>query len=591
MNRFISLGEIRLGLLLIVKQPILSATVVLALATGICLATMGFTFRDELLNSTLPYRAGERMARLEAFNRDGQRLDIDLERYQAFRDRAQTFAHVGAVAGRPFTITHRPGEVETVTGALLTPRSMTWLDASPLAGRTLIEADGESGAEPVVLIRESLWRRRYSADPNILGRAISIGAQSRTVVGIMPDSVAFPNSGELWLPLDESAFDEIDGVRVFGVLKPDVAFESATTEIELLSARLTRKAPPEDVDRVRVQPFTEFPGEAGVAVTALVFVLVMVLLVVASNVATLVYARTWSRAPELAVRTALGAARSRVVGQLFAETLLLGSFAAAIGTAGAYAVLRYIRGSFEGWPFWMTLDPNPRVLAFVVVLTLLVSAVSGLIPALRVTRHDLRSALQAGRGFAFGGFGRTGAALLVVEVALSVALLNGAVTMARAFAASIDEVPALPKNQVLTAQLGRIPDPEARDEVVAAARALPGVVAAGAGPVLPRLYPPSRRTAVEPIGDEPATAPQTAPGYAVGEGFLEAIGATVVAGRLFTASDFIGGAAPVAVVNEPFVNKFLGGRHPIGRRIRIEDPGPARRHPGARSSGSFPIWG
>jgi hypothetical protein len=124
MNGFISLGEVRLGLRLIVKQPILSATVVLALVTGICLPTMGFTFRDEL-NSTLPYRAGERMARLFAFNRDGQRLDIDLERYHAFRDRAQTLAHVGAVTDRPFTITHRPGAVETVTGAMLTPRSMT----------------------------------------------------------------------------------------------------------------------------------------------------------------------------------------------------------------------------------------------------------------------------------------------------------------------------------------------------------------------------------------------------------------------------------------------------------------------------------
>ena len=571
MNRFISLGEVRLGLRLIVKQPVLSATVVLALATGICLTTMGFTFRDELLNSTLPYRAGERMARLFAFNRDGQRLDIDLERYHAFRDRAETFAHVGAVTGRPFTITHRPGDVETVTGAMLTPRSMRWLDTSPLAGRMLIDADGESGAEPVALIRESLWRRRYSANPNIVGRTISIGAQSRTIVGIMPDSFAFPNSGELWLPLDEPTLGAIDGVRVFGVLKPGVTFESATTEIELLSARLPLKAPPGDIARMQVRPFTADSGQAGVAVTALVFVLVMVLLVVASNVATLVFARTWSRAPELAVRTALGAARSRVVGQLFAETLVLGSIAAAIGMAGAYAALRYIRGSFEDWPFWITLDANPRVLAFVVVLTLLVSAVSGLIPALRVTRHDLRSTLQAGRGFAFGGFGRAGAALLVVEVALSVALLNGAVTMARAFASYIDEVPALPKNRILTAQLGRIPNPEARDKVVAAARSLPGVIAAGAGQVLPRLYPQVRPTAVEPIGDEPATAPQPAPGQAVGAGFLEAIGGKAVSGRLFTASDFNDGAAPVAVVNGPFVNKFLGGRNPIGRRIRVED--------------------
>jgi cell division protein FtsX len=241
--------------------------------------------------------------------------------------------------------------------------------------------------------------------------------------------------------------------------------------------------------------------------------------------------------------------------------------------AAASAALRYLKGSFEGWPFWITLDPNPRIVVFVVFLTLLVSAVSGLLPALRVTRHDLRGQLHAGRGFAAGGFGRVGAFLLVVEIALSVALLNGAVTMARAFRSYLDDIPALPQNQVLTAQLGRIRSPEDRDKVVDAARALPGVVAAGAGEQLPRLYPPPRPVAVEPIGNEPTMAPQSAPGHAVGLGFLEAIGGTPALGRVFTASDFASGAAPVAVVNQPFVGKFLGGRNPIGRRIRIAERG------------------
>jgi putative ABC transport system permease protein len=205
------------------------------------------------------------------------------------------------------------------------------------------------------------------------------------------------------------------------------------------------------------------------------------------------------------------------------------------------------------------------------VLTLLVSALTGLLPALRVTKHDLRNTLYGGRGFAFGGFGKVGSLLLVVEIALSVALLNGAVTMARAFNAYFDEIPALPKNQILTAQLGRVPSPEIRDRIVAAARELPGVLAAGAGQQLPRLYPPPRPTAVEPIGDEPTMTPQPAPGHAVGDGFMEAIGAHATSGRLFNESDFVKGAAPVAIVNEPFVSKFLGGRNPIGRRIRVDD--------------------
>lgn len=577
MNRLISIGEVRLALRLIVKQPILSGTIILALATGICLATMGFTFRDELLHSSLPYRAGERIARVFAFSQDGDRADLDLERYLALRDRAASFEHVGLVTGRPFTLTHGPSEVESITGGVITARSVPWLDAVPVAGRTFIPADGEPGAERVALIRDSLWRRRYSGDPGLVGRQITIGGQPRTVVGIMPDTFEFPNSPELWLPFDEQTLGLAPqatamSVRVVAVLKPGVTFEQASTEANALSAQLPSAAPPDDVARLLVRPFTAESGQADFVMSALVFVLVMVLMVVASNVATLVFARTWSRAPELAVRTALGAARSRVVGQLFFETLLLGSIAAAIGLFSAYAALRYIKGSFEGWPFWVTLEPNPRIVAFVVTLTILVSVVAGLFPALRVTRHDLGKTLHSARGFASGGFGRVGALLLVVEIALSVALLNGAVTMARAFDSYIEDIPALPKNQVATAHMGRVTTPELRDQIVEAARAMPGVTAAGAGQLLPRLYPPPRPTAVEPVGDETAQAPQAAPSHAVGNGYLEAIGARTLSGRLFTASDFIKGAAPVVVVNEPFVHKFLGGRNPIGRRIRIEQP-------------------
>jgi predicted permease len=298
-------------------------------------------------------------------------------------------------------------------------------------------------------------------------------------------------------------------------------------------------------------------------------VLVLLLLVVASNVSTLVFARTWARAPELAVRTALGAPRSRVVGQLFVEVLILGSIAAVIGLSVVRLVLRFFEQSNLLVPFWVSFEPSARTMAFVVFLTLLVSMVSGLWPALRVTRHDLRHTLQAGRGFAAGGFGRAGAALMIVEIALAVALLNGAVTMVRAFDALRGDVPALPKGQVLTAHIGRIESPEMRDQVVAAAAELPGVESAGAAELLPRLFARIKRVAVEPVGDEVERAPDPAPSYAAGRGFLETISRGVVAGRLFVAADYLPGAAPVAVVNEPFVEKFLGGRNPIGRRIRV----------------------
>lgn len=595
MNRLVSWGEVRLGLRLIVKQPILSLTVILALAMGICFATMGYTFREDLVNGQLPYAAGDRFARIFALNKEGARVDLDLERYQAIRERATSFEYVGAIAVRPFTVAYRDGEIESIGGTQLTPGSMRWLDAVPVAGRAFVAEDGAPGAEPVVVIRESLWRRRYSADPALIGSAITVGGEPHTVVGIMPDSLLFPASGELWMPIEEATLRNSRGtvvnLRPFAVLREGVAFETADAEVAQVVSGIPLSNEPDALARTLVRGFTADSDDSDLVASALVGVLVLLLLVVASNVATLVFARTWSRAPELAVRTALGANRARVVGQLFFETLLLGSIAAVIGLTSAYTALQYFRNSLEGWPFWVTLEPNPRVVLFVVLLTLLVSMISGLLPALRVTRHDLRNNLQAGRGFAAGGFGRIGAGLMVVEIALSIALLNGAVTMARAFNSYVSDIPALPQNQVLTAKLGRIPNAEARDRVVAAARSLPGVVAAGAGQQLPRLYPPPKLVAVEPVGNEAAMSPRPAPGHAVGDGFLEAIGARATTGRLLNASDFTQGAAPVVVVNEPFVHKFLGGRNPIGRRIRIDNRDTAEPQPWREIVGVVPDLG
>src|SRR4051812_47986563 len=223
MNRIISWGEVRLGLRLIAKQPILSATIVLALATGMCFATMGFTFREAMVNATLPFPGGDRFARLNVYDREGGRIDLDLARYHAFAEKAATFEHLGAVGARPFSISLPDGAIESVPGAFITPRSMALLPGSPEIGRALIPADGEPGAEAVVLLRDSLWARRYGRDPNITSKQIVIGGRRRTVVGVMPDTFHFPDKGELWLPLDDltlagTADAPTPGLRIFGVV-------------------------------------------------------------------------------------------------------------------------------------------------------------------------------------------------------------------------------------------------------------------------------------------------------------------------------------------------------------------------------------
>jgi len=220
-------------------------------------------------------------------------------------------------------------------------------------------------------------------------------------------------------------------------------------------------------------------------------------------------------------------------------------------------------------PFWMTFEPTLWTMAFVVALSFVISVVSGLLPALEVTRANLVGALHAqGRGLTPTGFGSVGR-VLVIEVALSVALLNGALVMARAYASYLDDIPALPKGEVLTARLSGEQSKDVRDRVLAAVRALPGVVSTGAASHLPRQQPIAGPMEIESIDGRSPSLVGRAPALTVSEGFLETIGGRPLTGRVFTASDYLAGAAPVVVVNQPFVDSWFGGGSPLGRRIKL----------------------
>lgn len=575
-SRWITLSEVRLGLRLIAKQPILSITVVLALATGIGLATIGFTLREALLHGQLPFANGDRFVRLVLHSEAEDNVEVDLDTYHAIRDTSKSFAHLGAVGDGEYALEGEDGTVEAIRVGLVTPRSFQFLPAVPMIGRVLTPEDGAPGAEPVVLVRESLWLRRYGASPSIVGQPIQLSGLKRTVVGILPDTFKFPSAGEMWVPLDEATLAGRAGpsgasLTVFGILRDGLEKDGATAELSAY-ARPARQGKPGTATSVLALPFTGDDDIINTVMAGLVAVLVLVLLVAASNIASLVSARTWSRSSELAVRTALGASRSRVVGQLFVEVAVLSAIASVIGLVFAQVALSYMVGMIGDIPFWMTFDPTIRTMAFVVALALLVSVVSGLGPALKVTSVNLNGALHAhGRGSAAGGFGSVGR-VLVVEVALSVALLNCALVTTRALASYIDDIPALPKGQVLTARLSGEESKEIRDRLLAAIRAIPGVLSAGAASHLPRLDPVAMPMVIEPLNGQSQPLTGSAPATEVSDGFLESIGGRTMTGRSFTANDFLAGAAPVAIVNQPFVDRFFNGGSPVGRRVKVLTP-------------------
>src|SRR6185503_9657369 len=188
MSRWITLSELRLGLRLIAKQPILSVTIVLVLATGIGLATIGFTLREAILNSQLPFANGNRFVRLVLHSEADDNVEVDLDVYHAIRDTSRSFAHLGAVGDAEYALEAADGTVEPIRVGLVTPRSFQFLPAVPMLGRVLTLEDGTPGAAPVVLLRESLWRRRFGASVSIVGESIQLSGVTRTVVGILPDT-------------------------------------------------------------------------------------------------------------------------------------------------------------------------------------------------------------------------------------------------------------------------------------------------------------------------------------------------------------------------------------------------------------------
>jgi predicted permease len=355
---------------------------------------------------------------------------------------------------------------------------------------------------------------------------------------------------------------------VFGILRDGLTIEGADAELSAYSRPELPRRPGTAIS-VRALPFTGDDELVNTVMSGLVAILVLALLVVASNIASLVFARTWSRSSELAVRTAIGAGRSRVVGQLFAEVAILCAIASVMGLALAQVSFRFLVDMMTDVPFWMTFEPTLRTMAFVVALSFVISVVSGLLPALQVTRANLIGALHAqGRGVTPSGFASVGR-VLVIEVALSVALLNGALVMARAYASYMDDIPALPRGQVLTARLSGEQSKEVRDRVLAAIRAVPAVVTAGAASHLPRQQPIASPMEIESIDGRSPSMIGRAPALEVSEGFLETIGGRPLTGRVFVANDYLAGAAPVVVVNQPFVDSWFGGESPLGRRIKL----------------------
>jgi predicted permease len=590
----ISWLDFKVGLRMLARYPGLTLVGTVAMAIAIALGTLYFEGLDKLQHPRLPIDDAGRVITLR--NWDSAELAVDersLYDFAIWREQVTTVDDLGAAVVFVRNLVTEDQHVEPVRGAEITASGFALMGTPPLLGRTMTEQDEQPTAPPVVVIGYTLWKTRFGSDPEVLGRTVTLGTGTATIVGVMPEGFGFPRLERIWMPLriDRAALAPRKGpaVSIFGRLAPGASMTDVQAELGTIAGRLAATYPEEYRNlRPRVTTYAKplfESGEALIIKNVLYGVnglFLMLLAIVCANVATLVFARSATRGWEIAVRHALGASRGRIVMQLFVEALVLAALAALVGLAIAKVALRVgldVIGP-DTLPFWITDSLSWTTLAYTGVLTLFGAAIVGILPALRVTRVGVQEALRSESGaqstLRFGWFWT---AVIVAQVAMTVALLplaGGGVFESNRFHQRAEGIHA---DRYLTANVdidreGHGDDPafasRARLSVDALRERLlaePGVEQVTFADRLPVMDQFKYLIELEPPGGG-AQAPQARTTIVrMSEGFFETFGTSVIAGRGFGPVDFERGH--VLVVNQSFAHYVVGDRNPVGRRVRI----------------------
>lgn len=593
--------DVKLGLRMLVKHPGLTAVSVFALAIGIPVGLVP-TWLADAVEAPFPHPDAERIQALRYWDLEtSQPESATWYDFQEWSRELRSFEALGVVRTAGYNVA-ADGRIGTpVMGAEVTASTFDILRARALHGRVLFESDQSIGGPAVVVIGYDLWRARFGGAPDIVGRDIRIAGVPHTVVGVMPEGFLFPVHQQIWLPIRERAASEPGtgiGLRVFGRLADGVSPDEANAELVATGRRMALEFP-EAYDRLQAEVvrlplmFIAFP-RGGVRAMPWFYLaqgLSLVLLFVACiNVALLIFARTATRSSELAVRSAIGASRARIVSQVFTECLVLAVVAAGFGLLLLGSLPRLLPARMAAAvPYWIDFGLSPRTILFALTLAAFSAAAAGVLPALRVTGKSVQRSIQRARAGRSGiRFGGVSSALVAIDVALSVAVIGFAIgvtdTLREAWDAQGTTV-GFPDHEYLSAQLmlpGSEPSVDAgqfdrrefvqrfgalQQALVARLEAEPGVRGVAVADLLPRM---EHATRLIELDDESAPAERlvrVAKVARVDIGFFDALGTPLLSGRAFDTND-VGAHGSAVLVNESFVEFVLGGRNPIGRRVR-----------------------
>jgi putative ABC transport system permease protein len=583
------LQDLRYAARSLVKDPGFAALTILCLALGIGVNSTIFSLVDTVAIRPLPFPDPDQLVRLAGtYPANGiGRATVSPADFRDWKEQTRAFADIAGISGRSFTIADGGGEPERVQGSLATWNLFPMLGIQPALGRQIRADEDTAGGPPVVLLSDGLWRRRYSADPAIIGRTITINATAHTVVGVMPPRFQFPQLSQLWVPQGPilAASPRSDRALVlFARMKPDMSLDAARRDVQSVADRLAAQYPEDKGWSATALTLRDdfMPSNIMLVVMTMMGAVTLVLLVACTNVANLLLARATVRQREIAVRAALGAGRGRIVRQLLTESVLIASASAPLGVLLAWVGLRWLTNSIPPsaqTPYYIDWDMNPRIVVYTAAIAVLTGLVFGLAPAIQALKTNVHDALKEG-GRGSGGLGRHKLrhGLVVVEIALSLVLLVGASLFVRSFlnlqqaSGTIDTSQLMMMRFFMAGDAYTDPDAINRrvDDIVKRVEAVPGVAAAMASNMVP-LAGGGGGDGI--IVEGAAVVPGEVPGsdyYAVTPHLFRTLRQPLIAGRDFTDAE---GATKsgVAIVNTVFARKFWPKQSDVlGQRFRLE---------------------
>jgi putative ABC transport system permease protein len=590
------LQDIRFALRMLRKSPGFTAVAVLTLALGIGANTAIFSIVDAVLLRAFPYpNAGQLVL---AFNAPVKQPDalssLSYRDFRECREQNRVFSEMAGNAFHDLTLTGA-GEPSIVNTADVTPEIFSLLGVKPLAGRTLLPEDGKQGAAPVAIVSENLWRGRFGSNPNLIGQSISLDMRAFTVVGILPASFHYPDGSprqEIWI---SAAQDPLigplltrPGVRALGGigrLKPGISVAQAQAEMDTLGARLAKEFPAQDSGfTIRIQPYRQaVVGNVKSALLILLGAVGLILLIACANIANLLLSRATSRTGEIAVRIALGAARTRVIRQLLTESALLGLLG---GIAGVL---------LAAWSVWIlrpflpaevtqinSIHIGGSVLVFALAVSLAAALAFGLAPALLATPSNLQTNIKEGgtRAGQRGGR-RVRNALATAEISLAMVLLVAGGLLIRSFALVTKVDPGFDPKNVIEAEISlpqfQYSTPQQwttfSNELLARLHAQPGLQDSALAAPLPMDRQGEATFAFSIVGNPPLPpGKSTTADYAtVSPDYFRVMRIPLLKGRFFSEQDSPSNPK-VALISETLARRYFPNQDPIGRQMRFGFP-------------------